>query len=482
MSLSASLAAAVSGLTASARGAETVSSNISSAQAPGYATRTLALTTRAVGPGVLVAGTLRDVDAILTGDRRRAEAGEGAAAVRAAAWQRIDAALGTPGEPDSLAGRASALETALIAATANPESMPTLDRVRTAAGTLASGLRSASEAVQATRAAADAAIARDVAQLNRTLASVATLNTRITRGIATGRDVSGLMDQRQALVDGIAAIVPIRESPRAGGQIALHAESGLALLGGRAVTLGFAPASTMSATMTRENGALAALTIDGAPVTAAAGGPLGGGRLGANLAIRDDDGPAAQAALDTLARDLIARFAGPAADPTLPAGSDGLFTDSLAPPPAPPVAGTAARIDLAATLRGADTDALWPLRDGLGAAAPGPAGSAAQLLRLIDALAAPRAVTLPGLGVASRDAVALAGEVAAILSAQRLEAEDRAAFAGSLAEGLRAGAAAGGVDTDRELQALMRIERAYAANALVIQTVDRMLGTLLEIG
>lgn len=479
MSLSASLAAASSGLTAAARGAETVSSNIAGAQTPGYAPRSLALATRGIGPGVTVMGTLRDVDAIMLGDRRRAEAAEGDARIRAEAWQRIESAMGAPGDAGSLSGRLSALETALIAATATPESVPSLDRVRAAADMLAQGLRDATAAIQATRAAADAAIARDVAHLNATLSSVATLNVQITRGLAAGRDVSGLMDQRQALVDGIAAIVPIREAPRAGGQIALHTDSGFALLDGRPATIAFLPAATMSAAMTSENGALARLVLDGVPVAAADAGPLGGGRLGANFAIRDSEAPAAQAALDAIARDLIGRFSDPATDPTLPGGTDGLFTDPTESPPTTP--GTAGRIEIHPLLRGTGADSLWRLRDGLGAAIPGPVGSAAQLGRFLAAISMPRSTPAPGLGSADRDAIGLVADVAAYLSSRRIGAEDRAAFALSLAEGLRAGAAAAGVDSDAQLQALMRLERAYAANARVIQVVDRMLAELLEI-
>ena len=36
-----------------------------------------------------------------------------------------------------------------------------------------------------------------------------------------------------------------------------------------------------------------------------------------------------------------------------------------------------------------------------------------------------------------------------------------------------------GVDTDRELQRLMLIEQAYAANARVLQTVDDMMNALM---
>ena len=38
-----------------------------------------------------------------------------------------------------------------------------------------------------------------------------------------------------------------------------------------------------------------------------------------------------------------------------------------------------------------------------------------------------------------------------------------------------------GVDTDDEVQRLLQIEQAYAANARVIQTVDDMIQTILGI-
>ncbi|MBP6736765.1 MAG: hypothetical protein KA139_04975, partial [Rhodobacteraceae bacterium] len=39
---------------------------------------------------------------------------------------------------------------------------------------------------------------------------------------------------------------------------------------------------------------------------------------------------------------------------------------------------------------------------------------------------------------------------------------------------------AGGVDTDFELQSLLMVEQAYAANAKVIQIIGQMLDKLME--
>jgi flagellar hook-associated protein 1 FlgK len=37
-----------------------------------------------------------------------------------------------------------------------------------------------------------------------------------------------------------------------------------------------------------------------------------------------------------------------------------------------------------------------------------------------------------------------------------------------------------GVDTDQELQSLLMIEKSYAANAKVIQAIDAMIQTIVE--
>ena len=42
-------------------------------------------------------------------------------------------------------------------------------------------------------------------------------------------------------------------------------------------------------------------------------------------------------------------------------------------------------------------------------------------------------------------------------------------------------AAVMGVDTDQEMQTLLLVERAYAANARVIQTAQAMIDTLMEL-
>ena len=63
----------------------------------------------------------------------------------------------------------------------------------------------------------------------------------------------------------------------------------------------------------------------------------------------------------------------------------------------------------------------------------------------------------------------------------RLTAEGEASFASARLEALQSMELEGGVDTDQEMQSLLLIEQAYAANAKVMSTLDDMIQTLLGI-
>src|SRR6056297_2804518 len=105
MSISAALSSALSGLTAASHRAEVVSSNVANASTPGYGRRTAELAGRIVdgsGAGVQVTGVRREVDTILLGDRRLADASRAAAATRAEGMARLETAIGVPGEPGAL--------------------------------------------------------------------------------------------------------------------------------------------------------------------------------------------------------------------------------------------------------------------------------------------------------------------------------------------------------------------------------------------
>ncbi|MCL4188867.1 MAG: flagellar hook-associated protein FlgK [Rhodobacteraceae bacterium] len=484
MSVSASLSNALSGLTAAARAAEVVASNVANARTEGYGRRELMLSSRTVtssGSGVRIDGVQRHVNDALIADRRIAAASAGGAGLPAAFHSRIEARIGAPDAPGSVGARIAAFEARLVEAASRPDSETRLRAVLDAAGSLAATLGDVSREVQAARMEAEGAIARDVALVNDTLAQVAALNAQIRGLVAGERDPSALMDQRQALVDRIAEVVPLREVARDHGQVALFTPGGAILLDGTAAPLGFARAGAITADMTAGSGGLSGLTLNGQPLSTAGHGPVGGGRLAAAFAVRDRLAPEAQERLDALARDLVERLADPAADPSLAPGAAGLFTDAGAAFDPAAEVGLAGRLRVNALADPARGGAIWRLRDGLGAAAPGPAGDGAGLARLAAALDTPRSPVSGGFLGGAHSLAGLAGEVLSLVAGSRLSAEAEASFTAARAEALAVLEAEGGVDTDQELQLLIMIEKTYAANARVIRTVDEMLSTLLGI-
>lgn len=475
MSITTALSSALSGLTATSRAAEIVSSNVANAMTPGYARRELDLAARRLGDlghGVAVVGVTRQGDPALLSERRAAEAQSGGRDVARAFFSRLEKAIGTGDAPGALTTLVSTLDAALLGAASRPESQARLSAVLDAAKGLAGGINALSRDIQAARTEADAAVAADVARLNDALAKVQAMNVQIRALASTGRDAAALMDQRQQLVDGIATLVPLREVDRGNGQIALFTTGGAGLLDGRAATVGFAAAGLVTEDMTLAGGGLSGLSLDGQAVPP---GFLGGGRIAANLALRDDLAPRAQAQADALARDLVDRFADPALDPAIAPGGTGLFTAA----PAPDDTGLARRLAVDPRADPAQGGALWRLRDGLGALAPGPAGDGARLTAMQGALTAVRTPASDAITVAARSFGGMAADLASGVAGRRLGADADAAFAAARAGTLRALEAEAGIDTDREMQDLLLIERAYAANARVVQTVDDMIQTLL---
>lgn len=481
MSIASALSSALTGLTATARRAETVSANVANAGTEGYVRRELQLQARIHMGGVDVVGTRRTLDTVLQADRRIADAEAGAGDLLANQLRRIEDAVGTPESPNSIAASIAALERSLLSAVADPASETRLAAVANAVHSLTDHFARASDTIQHVRSDADRRIDADVKTLNSSLAAIADLNTRIQTDAMSGRDVSSSMDQRQRLVDRVASIVPLREIPRNDHQISLIATNGAQLIDGLPAQFTFTPTRTITPQMTAPPGQLSGLMINGQPLATGPGGPLSGGTLGAAFQIRDDFAVDAQRQLDSVARNLIERLSDPALDPTRPATAPGLITDSGATFTPGNEPGLSARLDLNAAVDPARNGLLTRLRDGLGAVSPGPAGRADHLLALQQALADLRTPASGAFTAAPKSLLALAALAVDRISQTRLDAEADATRATARAATLQQLQAADGVDTDAELQDLMQIEKAYAANARVLQTVDDMLATLLGI-
>ncbi|MEM1360454.1 MAG: flagellar hook-associated protein FlgK [Pseudomonadota bacterium] len=484
MTLSSALSNALSGMTAAARSTDVISSNIANANTEGYRLRELEVTSRfdGSGGGVRVIGVTRHIDLAVQNDRRAADAELQDIGTQASFLAGVQSQIGLPSEEGSLSDRLANLDAALTGAIGRPESDSRLASVVDALHSVTEHLATISDHVQTERSRADKAISKDIDILNDRLAKVEDLNGKIRRLTASGEDVSSLLDQRQDLVDQIAEIVPVQELDRGFNMIALMTPQGGLLIDGSAVELNFTPASGVTAQLNVGAGTLSGIDMNGFPVNLDREPHiLSGGRLGANLMVRDTIGPEAQAKLDAFARDLIERFADPTVDPTLGATDAGLFTDDGNAFDPVNELGLASRIAVNDTVDPENGGDYWYLRDGLLAAAQGPIGDATGLIALRDALNADRVPVSGGFSGAARSGPELAADMLSEFGSALQSLEASQAFAEVQRNALSQIELQSGVDTDQEMQKLLLIEQAYAANARVIQTVDALFEALLRI-
>lgn len=484
MSISGSLSNALSGLTATSRAAEVVSSNVANALTDGYGRREIDLASRTTGrdgAGVEVVGVRRSIDELAISQRRLADAALGQSSGVSEFLAQFETALGLPDDPGSLSGRVAQFDAALIEAASRPDSDARLSAVLSAAINLSDNFNEISDRVQSLRLLADKEINLQVGALNDGLSKVEKLNNDIRIHMAAGHDANALLDSRQRIIDGISSIVPLRQVPRDYGQIALFTPGGAILLDGVAAKLGFSPVGTIVPQMSIGTGALSGLTINGQTISSDANGPLGGGSLAGHFEVRDQHAVLAQVRLDAAARDLIERFATPTVDPTISPTDPGLFTDSGLPFNAATEIGVSSRLRINALVDPQSGGAIWRIRDGLGAVAQGDVGDATLIQGLSDALHLAKVPASGGFTGVARSASGLIGDLLSLSNSELLSAQSEEGFALGKLDILKALELNSGVDSDYEMQQLLLIEHAYSANARVISTIDHMMQTILGI-
>ncbi len=485
MSISAAISNAYSGLTSVSRMAETVSNNISNAMNENYARREVNTDQRVVGGvgmGVGVTSIDRAMDLLATSSRRSRGASYGNANTLSNASSRLAASLGVPGDAGALGSRMLNFENALRNAADNPASAPAREQMLAEAGDLTKSLKNISTQTMAVRMEADAQIATDVRTVNVALKKIEAVNTEIRLRQGSG-NTAALEDVRKKLIDEVSSIIPIKQISREGGVIALYSEGGAALIDGQANELGFTATPTITPDMTLASASLSGLTLNGRPMSIGTGtGQLEGGTLAAAFNVRDVLTPEFNARIDAVARDLVERFQSPSTDPSLAPGDAGLFTDNGAAFAPVNELALAQRLEINAAVDPAQGGDLWRLRDGINAVVQGPAGDDAQLRRMIDAMDAQRTPSVATGLINLVSATELAEGITALVAAQAARAEDATAYNAGQFNILRESELAmTGVDTDYEMQQLIMIEQAYAANARVISTADQLMQTLLEI-
>lgn len=489
MTISQALSNAASGLFAASRRAGVTSGNIANALTEGYHRRDVVLAERVtggVGAGVSVAGVQRATDFALLSERRNADGQFAFENSVAGALTQVSRLIGDSEDPSALFRKFANFAASLRALGDTPDSASAQNAVLNSAKDLAAAFNGLAGSLQQIRTNADAEIGQRVTAVNDALKQIEILNRDIGRGQNIGADIAALQDQRQRLIDQVNESIPVREVVRGDGGVDLVTQEGVFLIAGSARTVTFAPSPVVTAQSVYGNGsgALSGLSVDGVDITPGGGSGQApaDGALAGLFSVRDNVVPAAALQLDALALDIAQRLSDAGVDPTITPGSPGVFTDSGALATDANIVGLAGRLRVNAAVDPAQGGALFRLRDGVGAATAGAAGADGLIRNIIAALDAPRSTPVAlGAGGDLSAAEAFA-HLSAVVGGARASAAVRRDTTQALAASLRdAEQSATGVDTDQELQRLLSIEQAYAANARVIETVDRLLQRLLEI-
>lgn len=489
MTLSSALNNANSGLRANSYRADIAAGNVANANTPGYVRREAISSELVVGgrgSGVIISGLNRHQDFAVTGLRRDADAALGRSSIVTESYNQLNLQLGTPDSDIGLFASFQGLEESIRELASTPESPALQVSVLSASNDLVDQFNSLSSLTNSLREAADDNIQTDVANLNAALHRLNDLNGELASFEVISGESAALEDERQGVIDIISEIIPVNAIQRENGRFEILTKEGVYLLADRVNEVSFKPTATISPTDQYGTGSnrLSGIMVGETDITPGTGNnfSVNSGSLSGHFSVRDNIVPTFNAQLDSMAADLISRFSNNAADTTTAAGAPGIFTDAGGPLDPLNMVGLASRISLNAAVDPQQGGAVTRFRDGLGATELGPSGNSDILNGYIDALNT--SIPAPadsGISGEYSFSELLAGFTSNIGESRvRTEAINSSAV---VRQNLYSDAEieASGVDIDFEMQSLLVIEQAYAANARVIQVVNDMLDRLMQI-
>jgi len=484
MSLSSAITNALSGMRAVSAAADITGSNLANATNENYARRDLVVQADTSGArgGVQIVGVERQNNPVLSAAWRNANSETAMMTFSSENASEIQSLYGDPTQIGSLANKMNAFHETLISAAARPDLTERLSASVVSLDRLVQKVNAIGDGIQAQRESADRRISSVATRLNDTLADLDTLNKRILSATSQGKDVSSFLDQQDKLVDELSGMTDIRVFQRDKATIAIYSSGGAVLLDDSPAEIAFSPSGTVTAHLSNIAGTLASLTVNGEPVDVARyDGRLRGGELGALFDFRDVSSVTQQNEIDAFAFNLAQRLNDPSIDPTRQIGDVGFLTDHSGEILPGSLVGLSSRLNVNTNIDPQNGGEPTLLRDGLRAANAGPVGNSALVQALSDQLTDVQPISFGNyagetLGLDSF-AIRLTNQVAFEMN----QAEDAQVFASSQSDALHTHKLETAVDSDAELQKLMLLEQAYAANAQVLRSVDEMMDTLLGV-
>ena len=451
--LNASLAAALSGLMAEQGAIEATTNNVANVNTPGYSREVPVLASSdptAVGHLTLGTGvTLRSIqsvrDTILESRIQQETQAQGQFNATVSALSQLQVSF--TGSSGDIGTAISNFFDSLNQLSTSPSDTSLRQNVLTAAGNLATAFNTTANRLTSQRSSLDDSVEQTVGQINQLTGQIAQLNGQISSLDNSGQSPGTLIDQRTQLIDQLSSLVDVSVIPT-DGTLTLTTASGTALVAGQ---------QSFSLSTQADHSGVQHIFSQGTDITAT----IVSGQLGGLLHIRDQQIPALQTQLDTLASSLANQVNSVQTAGYDLNGNPTTMVNLFTPPPA---SGTGA----AASLSVAITDPAL-----IAASSDGSAGDNGNLeaMYALRNQAFVQGQTPTGyyssvvFQVGNAAANANAEQSASSLVLQQLN-DQRASVSG--------------VSLDQEAANLVRYQQAYAASAQVISTINSMMQTVIN--
>ncbi len=304
MSLTSSLQSAVSGLTASQRGLEIVSNNVSNVNTEGYTRKVFSQKTNVLGGegnGVLGTEYRRVVDENLLKDFLKTNANSSSLEEKFKYLDRLQASFGTPQDDYSISHQITELKNAFESFALDVNNSTNQARLVSQAENAAQTLSTLSEQIQSLRLEADVAIAQKTEEVNNILERLDDLNDEIVavKNINVS-STADLLDQRDQALKELSELVDISYFTRNSGEIVVMTSTGETLLDTEPKEMSHYRSAQTSAWSAYTEDSVMGIFVSGEDIT----NKIEGGIIGGLVELRDSDLPQLQAEIDELSYNL----------------------------------------------------------------------------------------------------------------------------------------------------------------------------------
>ncbi|MGA3349523.1 MAG: flagellar hook-associated protein FlgK [Candidatus Sulfotelmatobacter sp.] len=450
-SLNASLSTALSGLIAEQGALEATTNNVANVNTPGYsrevpvlvASDPVVVAPLTYGSGVTLQSIESIRDTILESQIQQQTQGQGQYSALATALQQTQVNFTT--STSDIGTSISNFFNSINQLSANPSDLSLRQDVLTAADNLATSFNATANNLTQQRTSLDLNVVQQVGQINQLTQQIAALNGQISNLENVGESAGTFIDQRQQAIDQLSSLVDVSVIP-ADNSLTLTTANGAPLVTGQQ--------NFQLTTQTNSQG-LHDIYSEGNDITS----QITSGQLGGTIEARDQEIPAIQTQLDTLAAGLANSVNG-----VQVAGFDlngNAGTDLFNPPPASGV-GAAASLSVAIT----DPSLIAASSDG----SPGSNGNAEALYALsnqavIDGQSPTDYYSNIVFNVGTDVSNASAQQTASAAVLQQLN-DQRASVSG--------------VSLDEEAANMVQYQDAYEASAQVITTINDMMYAVIQ--